>query len=473
MKKDVTPERLAHRALDLLATGDHSPAEGFARKLIELQPDNASGWAALRGALAAQDQPADEAALRAVAAKAAPGVSSLIECIAARRLSKRGLIFDQSEQFRVRAMADVLEEVSTAERLRSGQNVVWFQDLGGEPVERWPVLELGGAGEPAFPVRYQTAPKFVASIRNAAVVGDGLVLTEDGEFVREVLSPSNPRKYKARSVGDRLSFDAPFIADGGQLLVRVFSTPAFLMAGTTDTSFGDFLVNFATRLALYEAAGLDCPILLREEPLPQVLPILEALGVGPERLIFHAKHEISLFPKLFAPCWPSRDKLAPVSGVFDIFQRAVLPADGERPLLYLHRRNVRKRPLANEEQVCELFAARGFRIVDPGALTFEEVRRLFAAPACVAGPYGSAFHNLVFSGGHPMSLVMMPPHRAIYLNEFAQWQVDCGNRFAYVRGDPFTEPHDISTPWTVSLDKVERALDRFMDLQASRPAAQA
>ncbi|HEX4095466.1 MAG TPA: glycosyltransferase family 61 protein, partial [Caulobacteraceae bacterium] len=237
--------------------------------------------------------------------------------------------------------------------------------------------------------------------------------------------------------------------------------------GPTDTSFGDFLVNFAPRLALYEAAGLDCPILLRWEPLPPVLSILEAMGVGPERIIFHAPEQISLFPKLYAPCWPCRDKLAPVAGVFDVFRRAAAPPGPERPMLYLDRRNNKKRALANEPEVAELFAARGFKIVEPGSLSFEEARQLFAAPACVAGVYGSAFLNLMFSGAHPPSLVLMPGHRPQNLAEFAQWQVDCGNRFAYVLGDIPPEPHVSYTPWTIPLDKVERALDGMMQLVSS------
>ena len=78
--------------------------------------------------------------------------------------------------------------------------------------------------------------------------------------------------------------------------------------------------NFFPRLALYEAAGLDCPLLLRWKPRAQVLTMLEALGFGPERVVFHTTDEISLFPNV--PCWPSGDKTAPMSGLAEIYQRA-------------------------------------------------------------------------------------------------------------------------------------------------------
>ncbi len=460
--KEITLERRERRALRRLFNGDLERAEANALKLIDLAPDNASGWAALRGALAAQGRPADAAALRAYAADPEQA-SGVIDCVAGRRLSKRGLIFDPADRFRVRPMADALEDVADAEALRSGQNVVWFQDRGGTLVESSPVLELDGAGGPGFAYRFHTAPKFVTSIRNAAVVGEGLVLSEDGELIAEVNPGGKPAKFQARRIGDELEFKGP-VTSRGQLSVKVFDTPAFLMAGPTDTSFGDWIGNFFPRLALYEAAGLDCPILVRWKPLPQILPILEALGVSLDRLIFHTTDQISLFPKLFAPCWPSRDKGAPMADVFDIYRRAGVPAGDERPLLYLTRRGLPVRPLINEDEVCELFASRGFQIINPGGLTFEEVRRLFASAACVAGPYGSAFHNLVFSGRHPPSLALMPAHLPYHLTEIARWQTNLGNRFAYVFGETPPEGDDSYTPWTVSLDKVERALDRMMEL---------
>ena len=470
--KEITPERRERRALRWLFNGDPHRAETNARKLIDLAPDSASGWAALRGALTAQGLPADAAALRAATTDPSPRVSRIIDRVAGRRLSKRGLIFDPDDHFCVRPMADTLEEVASAEALRSGQNVVWFQDRGGDLVENSPVLELDGAGGEGFEFRFRTAPRFVTSIRNAAVIDEGLILTEDGEFIAETHPVCRPEKYRARRIGDAQVFEPPVKALG-QLSVKVFDTPVFLMAGPTDTSFGDWIDNFFPRLALYEAAGLDCPILVRWKPLPQILPILQALGVSRDRLIFHTTDQISLFPKIFAPCWPSRDKCAPMAGVVDIYRRARLPAQGERPLLYLTRLGLPVRPLTNEEEVCELFASRGFQIINPGGLTFEEVRRLFASPACVAGPFGSALLNLVFCDNHPAILALMPQHRPYHLTEVARWQTNLGNRFAYVFGEPPPKNFGRATPWSVSLDKVELALDRMMQLVTSGAATAA
>ena len=465
---ELTAERLERRCMRHLYGGQFERAEINARRLIERDPGHASGWAALRGALAAQGKPSDAEAMAAGMEPPSPEVTDVIDRIAAQRLSWRGLVFDASERLRVRPMADFLGPAPTAAALRAGSDVVWSMDPGGDLIEYDPVLDLDGAAGPAFSWRYRTGPKFVAAIDGAAVVGWGLVLTRDGEFLEEINPACKTRKYDARREGDELVFEEP-AAHWGRRAVKVFDTPAFLMAGPTDTAFGDWMVNFFPRLALYEAAGLDCPILLRWKPQPHTLPILEALGVPSERLIFHEPHQTSLFPKLYAPCWPSRDKVAPMAGTFDIYRRAALPPPPERPLLYLDRRGLGARPLANEEEICQLFARRGFQIVSPGQLDLDQTRRLFAAPACVAGPFGSAFLNMAFTANHPAVLALMPSHLPRHLQEMALWQGDWGNRFAYVLGEP-AEPGSLTAPWTLSLEKVERALDRMMELISSQGA---
>ncbi len=382
-----------------------------------------------------------------------------------RRLGGRGLVFDPLDRFRIRSLPQTLKEVGSPSDILREDNVFLMLDRGGELVDQHPVIDIGPAGGADFPVRYRTAPKFVASVRNAAVIGEGLVLTEDGEFIEEIHPPCRPAKYGAHRLGDELTFDAGPYGDG-VMPIKYFDTPALLMEGPTDTAFGDWILNFAPRLGLAEAAGLNCPILLRWNPQHQSLPILEALGVSRDRIILHERGTVALFPKLYVTSWPSRDKTAPMSGVFDIFARARRPRSEQRPLVYLTRSRVVARPLLNEAEVCALFARRGFQIVSPGELSFEQVQDLFSNPACVAGPFGSAFLNLVFGSANPIGLALMPAHLPIHLEEMAFWQAQCGNRFAYVPGEIPAEVDSYWTPWTISLERVEQALDHVMKLLA-------
>jgi hypothetical protein len=63
---------------------------------------------------------------------------------------------------------------------------------------------------------------------------------------------------------------------------------------------------------------------------------------------------------------------------------------------YLSRRHQERRPLANEADVEQVFAADGFEVIYPETLTFEEQLALFGQARIVAGPAGSALHNLLF-----------------------------------------------------------------------------
>jgi hypothetical protein len=455
------PAQLEYRALQLLAERDPGAAERLFRALVQRVPSHVGGWLGLRGALEAQGQTEAAAALRAEWARAAPDMAAAIEGGVQRRLSSRGLVFDPQQAFALRRIDKRLTSVGSLAEVHAGRNVMMTFDPGGAEILHDPVVELDGAG-PARPLRYRSARQFLASIANATVFGEGMVLTETGELIGELQPPCDPAKYRAAVRGDQVKFEPERYLDG-RLPVVWRDTPAFLLAGPTDHSYGDWHMNFVPRLGLYRAAGLDCPVIVPFKPKKWVLPTLAALGIGPDRVIFHGASSMAMFRKLYVPSWPSRDKCAPIEGLFAVAQSRAPPPVGERKLLYLVRRGLTYRPLVNEDEVCALFASRGFMIFSPGELDFQETLRLFANPACVAGPFGSAYLNLAFSRARPFCLALMPKHLPYHLDEMVVWQGEFGSRFAYVEGDMPPGPHDPTTPWTVPIERVERVLDAVLE----------
>jgi capsular polysaccharide biosynthesis protein len=169
-----------------------------------------------------------------------------------------------------------------------------------------------------------------------------------------------------------------------------------------------------------------------------------------------------VFPKLYVPSWPNGDKAAPMAGLFGVYKDLpIRPAPGGPRKLYLTRERLRLRPMLNEREVRELFIRRGFEVVDPGELSHDEAREVFSAAACLAGPYGSAFHNLVFCGRPVRNLVLMPPHRPHHLTETMVWHAEHDQTFSYIQGEPVTEALD-DTRWTAPLDRVEKALNAVL-----------
>ena len=92
---------------------------------------------------------------------------------------------------------------------------------------------------------------------------------------------------------------------------------------------------------------------------------------------------------------------------------------------------------------------------------------MFSAPACVDGPYGSAYHNLVFSKTRPFCYTVMPPFYEARWDEFVRWFGMLGLPFAYVKGDGDESAADATEAWSVPVERVARGLDQVMDLLKS------
>lgn len=453
-------------AMDMLRRSDPIAAELAFARITKDHPQAAAGWIGLRGALEVQGRVTEANALSEAWKASSPSSAKVIEIGCCRKLGSRGLLFDPRDRFSIQDMARSLRCAKTGAELVRGADAYLVLDQGGAEVARDPVVSLDGTGANAFTVSYRTAPKYLCGLRNAALVGEGLVFREDGALISEFIPPSKPSKYGGTREMDSMTFD-PFQFRDGMGRVRFYEQPALVMCGPTDASFGDWIINFPPRLAYVEAAGLqDLAIVLRRPPQSQALDMLRALGIGPERIIYHDLDTVSLFSRLIVPSWPTPAKLAPTAGVYDVYRR--LRPDQprrDRPLLYLTRKNVSSRPMLNEDEVCDLFVRHGFQIVDPGSLSFSEMRDLFASPACVAGPFGSAFHNLAFSSGSPVSLVLLPDHTKHHLAEVALWHSDLGLRFGYLWGSSTgNDASNRHAPWMAPLDRLDRAIDIILEI---------
>lgn len=462
------------RALERLRERDAKAAETLLRKLVQYCPAYGPGWIALRGSLLAQSRDEEAKAVRDQWRAAAPKAGPRVDPGFARVLGARGLLFDPRDRFPLVGMDQVMARAGGPEDLKRPGDSCCVIDPGGELIEHDPVVSLDGRGQDQVRVSFRSAPKFVAAVDNAALAGEGIVVDAQGRIVKELLPPVKLEKLGARVEDDAVVCD-PFRFNDGLCPVKFHDAPAFLMMGPTDRSFGDWMINIPPRLLLAEAAGLDCPIVIRSEPRGQVLAILNALGVNKSRILFHDPQGVSVFPRLYASSWPTADKHQPSRGVYDVYRRAALSAEtGPRRLLYLSRANVKgSRQMLNEPEVCELFSRRGFQIVDPGALSFQEVRSLFAGAACVAGPFGSAFHNLAFCSARPVNLVLMPSNNPYFLTEIALWHGELGQRFVYVLGQSLDDDvigrHDKHAPWLAPLDKLDQAIDRVLaEVEAER-----
>ena len=452
-------------AMEMLRRGDPAAAEALIAPVVAEHPRLAEAWVTLRGALWAQGQAA-EAEKLASARAADPDAEPMTRTMMARALSPRGLLFDPRERFPLVRKEDALRRAASPSDLQDGPDSYFEIDPGGRKIRHQPVIRLTDDGSDDHAVEVVTSPSFVLSLSAAALVDRGVALTASNQIIDESLLPEwNTKCHSARQDGG-LQFDAWHFADGG-LPFTYFDEPAFLMAGPTDLNFGDWSYNFLPRLHLAELAGLDVPLVVNADIPGRYIDMLEALGAPRSRLRFHDPDSVSLFRRLYVPSWPSRDRLEPVESQYRVYDRArARAARGPRERLFLSRRNISKRALVNEAEVREIFLARGFRIVCPEVDSFADNLEMFASPACVAGPYGSAFRNLHFSPEPPPAFVLMAPDSPRFVRGTVLWFAQADVRFGYVRGrlaPGFEQANPRLSPWIIDLEEVTAKLDRFLE----------
>ncbi len=85
-------------------------------------------------------------------------------------------------------------------------------------------------------------------------------------------------------------------------------------------------------------------------------------------------------------CYADREARSPL----------LVPSRAERRI-YISRRSIQRRSLANESDVEKLFREFDFQIVEPSVLTAAETVSMFANCEFIAGPHGSGLYNGVFS----------------------------------------------------------------------------
>lgn len=451
---DPKAKRSYLRALERLAGGDPAGAEPLLEAVVRRAPSFAPAWAVLEGVRGLAGRPASDPL--GAPAEAGP--------LLKRRLGGRGLVFDPRDRFPVRGRAGRLTEVGSGAELAGAPDSWLALEAGGQPRTAGPSIGLGGPGDD-FRAAFETSEVFLASLSDAAVVGRGVVITAAGELISELARGPAPDKFGARREGDAVVFDPRPFRDG-LCPVAVFDEPAMLMTGPTDSSFGDWMVNFLPRLSIARRAGLDPPLVVRTSARPFVRSTLSFLGIGEDRLVEHDRYGVSVFRRLYVPSWPMPDRRAAMAAHLDglMVKPARRPVGGPKRL-YLSREHMPIRSLANEAEVRARFEARGFVAIHPERLSLEEVHGLLGGASHVAGGYGSAWLNLAFCEMRPACLVCAPAYYDGYLREISLWLGALDVRFGLLLGEhePATKPGKLrDEPWRIDRGRLDEAIDRFL-----------
>ncbi|MCR0982084.1 glycosyltransferase family 61 protein [Roseomonas populi] len=332
---------------------------------------------------------------------------------------------------------------------------------------------------PSFPIFHRRQPAQVrwqrrsvpalrlAVLSDVVVIGGGMVLEPaSGTLMLESFTSSGETTASANTLVNALRFMKAHPRDGAIYPDQHWSPPArriedpvFHLTYLSDINYTHFMLEVLPKLHYWLLLPEPRPRLLVSRAAAERLAGLLALyGVGAEQLV--------VCPTPFErPVAAARLYLgaAPMLGhapVLASLQSADAPPSPGPKRIFVTRRGDKSwfRKLLNEESVAEFLAARGFGVLAMDDLALAQQVALFRGADCVAGIYGGALFNTIFSapGARVLSLTSPDYHRTIL--DAAPMQL----RGATVLGESFTTKLDSNnSPFVVDMEDLRAACDHL------------
>ncbi len=314
----------------------------------------------------------------------------------------------------------------------------------------------------ALPTKEAHSPGYTI-LRDVYLVAPGMVLAEDGRFVRDESTRLNPRRLSPALERDlligpegRAEWEHP-----GEPIDR-----GILISGPGVEKYGHHLLDFLPGLALLDEFGghEDWPLLLPSHAPDWVPPMVEVFSGRPRR-IERFSHRRDLRMRVGELCvpWVVREPAfhPSVAHVFDRIAATALgdgaPAAGGRRICILRGEDQdEKRRLTNAAELDALLLGRGLEGVSPEKMPFIDQVRLFAETEVAVGQAGSALHGVVFSKPGAATLELRPETYDVH----GQSAIAVLRRqsFASVKGAQGTDSRMSREPWALDLDLVEQRL---------------
>lgn len=241
------------------------------------------------------------------------------------------------------------------------------------------------------------------SIENPIIHIDGLIQCKDELLYG--LNINNPRPY-VEAIGADL-------ANGRRRpAIRREGGSGVLMFGPGYAVYGHWLADFLPRLFILQRLGYGIHRLkfIVPSPLPSfVNSLLHSFGIRDDQLIpCVTQEEAVAFDHILVPTnmrlWnrfhPLYKEFAYV-WLHSIRMRSYidLGSTAARHLFVSRKGGANdSRLLENREEMEALAASKGFEVIRPDSLTFEDQVRLFSSARIIMGEYGSGLHNSIFGG---------------------------------------------------------------------------
>ena len=308
-----------------------------------------------------------------------------------------------------------------------------------EPGQRSPAPPTSGTVVHPSAARAQ-----VARPRHGVLRGEALVLADPLLFMtasgQPIVSPGIDRSAQFRSP-EQFHHDANAARSLPEI---IHDEPALILSCTWDAAFFHFLYDALGKLAVAALHGISPTdhAVYFNAVFPWQVDALRQLGVAPRPLVGGVVHR---FKRCVIPTYPCLAGNRPTEEAIRFLRRLRDPAADLLPArkLFVSRGAVcRGRMLDNETEIFgRCFQPRGYELISPGTLSFDDQRTLFSAATHIAGPHGAAF-SLLCLGRLPLSVIELhsPHYHATCFRDAAR---SLGARYAAVnaRRRLFQPPH--------------------------------
>ena len=129
--------------------------------------------------------------------------------------------------------------------------------------------------------------------------------------------------------------------------------------------------------------------------------------------------------------------------------------------LYLVRRGT-VRCMNNWQEVEQLFASKGFLLIEPHKLTLEEKADLFYHARVIVGPYSAAWSNTMFANG---AKGLMFCNMSRFIDSYHNTMGESLGHMDILQVTGWDDSTDIHTSFTIPLERIEAAYKQLMNEQ--------
>jgi hypothetical protein len=241
-----------------------------------------------------------------------------------------------------------------------------------------------------------------------------------------------------------------------------------ILIGNHD-NFGHWLLNHLSRLALVSTVRQlqGIPLVVGEDIKSNHLECLYRFGFKQTDLIRLKKGRLAQFKRLWVPMMPfcaTTNALWWAPAIVDFIRKklgiAHAAAGIPRRRLFITRSNSRWRRLLNEDTILKRLSARGFEVVDPGAISIPQQIELAAHAEVVIGPFGAGMNILLFAPSDAVVIELKYQTNSMDINPWLSERI--GQRYKAVFGTPeIMGDNRLNYDFVVAPDQIESALDEM------------